>query len=133
MQKIRRFFRPIENISANTLTSELNCIKINDLNDIKPGDLIRSKGKQNNAHHLALIVEVVSEEGRVVRFKFVNSISVDIENDGIKYGNVYITNPAGELKDQHWPIEYGEKNYFYEGFLVDYEDNGVRRLKNVKL
>ncbi|MBP9759025.1 hypothetical protein KBD45_04990 [Candidatus Dojkabacteria bacterium] len=133
MQKLRRFFRPIENISANTLTSVLNCEKVDKLNDIKPGDLIRSKGKQDNAHHLALIVEVESEEGRVRRLKFVNSISGDFENNGIKYGNVNITNVDGELKDQNWPVEYGDKNYFYEGFLVENEDNGVRRLKSLKL
>lgn len=131
MQVFRRWLRPIENIGADSLTSKLNCIKISNLNDIKPGDLIRSKGKQNNAHHLALITEVEKEEEKIKSFKYVNSISGDLENNGIKYGNVYITNPEGELKDQDWPIEYGERNYFYEGLLVNYEDNGIRRLKGL--
>lgn len=129
--KLRRLLRPIENIGADTLTSELNCDKITDLNSIKPGDLIRSKGKQNNAHHVALIVEVEKVDDIVKKFRYVNSNSEYADQNGVRYGEVDVNDSQGELRDQNWRDTLGQRNYFYEGLLENYEDNGIRRLKRV--
>lgn len=126
--RLRRFLRPIENINANTLTSELNCKKITNLNDIRPGDLIRSKGKQSNSHHVGLITDVDKEDGVIIRFGYVNSNENYEDENGVRYGEVVITNPNGELKDQQWNDIMNGRNYFLEGLMVDYEDNGIRRL-----
>jgi hypothetical protein len=131
--KLRRLLRPIENINANTLTSDLNCERITNLNDIKPGDFIRCKAKQSNSHHIGLITDVEKEEGVIKRFGYVNSNAEYEAENGVRYGEVFITDPEGELKDQKWTDELNGRNYFYEGLLKQYEDNGIRRLKNLEL
>ncbi|MBN1331828.1 C40 family peptidase [Candidatus Dojkabacteria bacterium] len=126
----RRFLRPVENISANLMTSELNCFKITELNDIVPGDLIRAKGKQNNAHHVALITKTYKDKsGNLEKFDYIHSHRFYEKENGVRQGSVEITKPTESLKDQKWEDHYNGKNYMLEDLLVDYEDNGVRRLK----
>ncbi|MBD3362538.1 hypothetical protein GF362_02360 [Candidatus Dojkabacteria bacterium] len=128
--KIRRFLRPIENIGAKTLTSKANTVEIKDLNDISAGDLIRAKGKQRNAFHVAMIVEVKrNSAGEIQIFEYVNSHRYYEDQNGVRYGKVEITDPDGELKKQNWLDELNGRNYFLEDLLVDYEDNGIRRLR----
>lgn len=148
--RIRRFLRPIENIGANTITGESNTLVISDLNDIRPGDLIRAKGRQKNAHHVAMVTEVEYEPSpdeelgnvgfkipddrqiekrKVIRFKYVNSHRYYESENGMRYGEVFINNPDGTLKDQDWHDDLNGRNYFMEDLLVDYEDNGIRRLR----
>ena len=126
--KIRRFLRPIENIGANTLTSSQNT-SIVALNDIKPGDLIRAKGSQKNSHHVAMIVGVErGDSGNIRSFAYVNSHRFYEDQNGVRYGKVIITDINKGLKDQVWQDVLNDRNYFIEDLLVDYEDNGIRRL-----
>lgn len=129
--RFRRLLRPVENISANLLTSELNCEKVTDLNDVRPGDMIRAKGKQENAHHVAIITDVFTDEttGHVKKFIYVHSHRFYGTENGVRIGEIEITEPAKTLKDQKWTDEYQGRNYIMEDLLVDYEDNGIRRLK----
>lgn len=140
---LRRKLRPIENIGAKTLTSELNCEKIDNLNDIKPGDLIRAKGKQKNAQHIGMVVEVVHSDkvgtelghdsDTIVSFKYVNSHRYYGDKNGVRYGEVIITDQSGGLKDQDWKDTHSDGiNYFLEDLLVEYEDNGIRRPMYIK-
>ncbi|MCA9385563.1 hypothetical protein KC717_02860 [Candidatus Dojkabacteria bacterium] len=129
--RLRRFLRPLENIGANILTSDLNADHIDDLNEIRPGDLIRAKGNQRNAHHVGIITEVeYDEESQSVRkFTYANSHRFYENQNGMRYGEVVLDNPGKELKDQTWTDTLNGRNYFLEDLLVDYEDNGIRRLK----
>lgn len=135
--KFRRWLRPVENIGANNLTSEGNCIKIEDLNDIEPGDLIRAKGKQKNSHHVAIITEVEKREKmkkndtnhQVVKFKYVHAHRYYEKENGVRVGVVEITDLKKQLKDQKWMDHHKDRNYMLEDLLLDYEDNGIRRLK----
>lgn len=134
ISKFRRFLRPVENIGANVLTSVLNCKKIENVNDIQPGDLIRAKGKMNNAHHVGMVVEIefeIENNQKVLKsFVYVNSHRFYGEENGMRYGEVEILDSSKGLKEQNWKdIHTDGRNYFYEDLLVDYEDNGVRRLK----
>lgn len=131
--KLKRKFRPIQNIGANTLTGEKNAKKITDLNNIKPGDMIRSKGRQKNSHHILLITRVVLHNDIIEEFEYVHSAKYYDDENGVKFGKVKITNPNGELKDQNWLEVKDGRNYTYEGLMNQYEDNGIRRLKNISL
>lgn len=132
--KLRRFFRPIENIGARTLTSEENCEIIKNINNIKPGDLIRAKGKQRNADHVAMIIETERDDKNNLKsFKYTHSHRYYGDNNGVKIGDVIITDIKNELKDQDWKeIHSDGKNYMYEDLIINYEDNGIRRLKVMK-
>ena len=130
--RFRRWLRPVENVGANLLTSELNCLKVKNLDDIEPGDLIRAKGKQKNAHHVAVITKVTkSDDGKIESFDYVHSHRFYKDQNGVRKGKVEITDPKKSLKDQKWEDDYKGKNYILEDLLVDYEDNGIRRLKFV--
>ena len=128
--KIRRLLRPVENTGANTLTSDVNCDKVTDLNDIRPTDLIRAKGKQKNAHHVAMVTKVEKKKNGIIKeFEYTHSHSLYEDENGVRVGKIYITDPKKELKNQKWEDHYKGKNYFLKNLLVDYEDNGIRRLK----
>lgn len=129
LDKIRRRFRPVENISAELLTSDLNCMKITNLDQVLPGDLIRAKGKIQNAHHVAVISEVLLDEhNKVTEFKYVHSHRYYGEENGVRKGSVKIIKQNNELKDQKWVDNYEGRNYMLEDLLVGYQDNGIRRL-----
>jgi hypothetical protein len=131
MMRLRRWLRPVENIGANLLTSDLNCEKITDLNLIQPGDMIRAKGKQENAHHVAIISEVFRDENtkKLKRFVYVHAHRFYGPENGVRKGEVEIIDLTKSLKDQKWTDHYQNRNYMLEDLLVDYEDNGIRRLK----
>ena len=128
--RFRRLLRPVENIGANLLTGELNCEVVSKFNEIKPGDMIRAKGKQKNAHHVALITKTYkNDSGNLKKFDYIHSHRFYEEENGVRKGTVTITDPHKSLKDQKWEDHFNGKNYMLEDLLVDYEDNGIRRLK----
>jgi hypothetical protein len=132
VDKIRRFLRPVENIGANILTNEDNCDKIERMNDILPGDLIRSKGKVKNAHHVLLITKVIKEKDKVVGLEFAHSGETNDEYSGVRIEKIRITNPRGSLLKKDWDkLQNGISQL--DGYKIQFEDNGVRRLKNIKL
>jgi hypothetical protein len=128
--RLRRFIRPVENIGANTLTSEQNCDKITNLNEILPGDLIRSKGLVRNADHVMIITKVIKEDGKVVEIEYTHSVRHYGKNNGIKVGNIIIKNPKKGLEFQDWQEqdETGRKITLLE-YKKEVGDNGVRRLR----
>jgi hypothetical protein len=133
LAKLRRFFRPVENISANTLTNELNCDKIDDLNQVRPGDFIRSKGKVKNSHHIMLISKVVKENGKVQEIEFTHASRTYDEHNGIRSEVIVVTKPKLSLSKQQWPSDPDGKHMLLDHFKVFEEDNGIRRLKKIEL
>lgn len=130
---LRRQFRSVENIGANTLTSLENCEKIDDLSKVLPGDFIRSKGKAKNSHHILLITRVIKHDGFVVEFEYVHSSRHYEEENGIKFGKIQILHLSQPLEKQNWLEVKRGRNYSYEGYINNVEDNGIRRLKKVKI
>jgi len=53
--------RPVENIGAQTITNEDNAKKIK-VKDVLPGDLIRSKAKRKDAHHIMIVTKVTYDD-----------------------------------------------------------------------
>jgi len=134
ISRLRRTLRSTENINADDLTGDLNCQKITNINELIPGDLIRLKGLQKNSHHVAVITKVDKEDNKVTGFEYANSTQEYGPDNGIRIGKVTVTSPAGSLLDQNWDdFDQNGKNWFYQGLIKDYEDNGIRRLKNFDL
>ena len=132
VSRLRRTLRQVENIGAESLTSEANCTIVTNLNDIRPGDLVRLKGKEKNSHHVLLISTVTLEDDRVLEFEYVNSTQEYGNSNGARSGRVIVTNPDGDLKDQQWlDNDESGRNWIYNGLLKDYSDNGIRRLTRI--
>jgi len=135
--RLRYGLRPVENLGAEIITDDDNSIPV-DLNDVKPGDLIRSKAKKNNGHHVMIVSEVTRDNSKedmpVVSIKYIHSSPYFGKDNGIKEGEIRITDIHKPLQDQEWleQDEHGVK-HTYEGYLVNVEDNGIRRLKCLAL
>jgi hypothetical protein len=130
---IKRKLRPVENIGANTLTSLENCEPITDMNKILPGDFVRLKGKVTNSHHILLITRVIKHDGFVVEVEYAHSSKYYEDENGVKFGRIQITNLDKPMEKQNWLEIKRGKNYTYEGYIKDIQDNGIRRLKRITL
>jgi hypothetical protein len=153
MSKLRYYLRPVENLGANTLTGSLNAFPIS-INEVKPGDVIRSKWKKVGTHHIQLITRVEYEtESRIENRESGQSESSRIphpvspvslieythatpyygETSGVRVGQIRITDSTKPLYDQEW-LEKDDHgvNFSYEGFMTQVEDNGLRRLFAMK-
>lgn len=133
ISKFKRLLRPVEQLGANTITSDLNCTKIEKLEDVRPGDLIRSKGHRKNSHHIVLISEVTFEDDILKEIEYVHSISGYEEENGVRFGKILINNPEDEIQNQTWTEIKNGRNWTYEGLINQIEDNGIRRLKRINL
>ncbi|MBN2015529.1 hypothetical protein JW766_01735 [Candidatus Dojkabacteria bacterium] len=137
-RKIARLLRPIENISAEQLTSDLNTTPVKNLNNIRTGDLIRSKlpkrsEKLLDRFHVMLIIEVDRTNGKVNSFKYAHSTRGYDDAHGTRTGEVIVKNASKPLCGQEWSDEYKGRNWTKEELCADKEYGQVRRLKNVPL
>ena len=130
-------FRPIENISVNTLAheqnSELVCegsepIKIN---EIRPADMIIFKDIYNSPsrHHIILITDNSSGKIEYVHARAWNSEGK--YGHGVSRGQIKIINPNGNLLEQQWE-EAGKINDENETYLEAKSAKilQIRRIKN---
>jgi hypothetical protein len=130
---LRRKLRPVENIGADTLTDLENCNVVSDMNKILPGDFVRLKGKVKNSHHILLITRVIKQDGFVIEVEYVHSSLHYEEENGVKFGRIQILDLSQPLEKQNWLEIKRGKNYTYEGYTTDLQDNGIRRLKKIKI
>jgi hypothetical protein len=135
--RLARYFRPVENLGADDLTSDRNTTRIDDLNQVRPGDLIRGVGKQRNAYHVAIVTKVVSdlkkehgvEKETVKKIFYVHSHRYYEEENGVRRGEVVITDPKRSFLEQDWKEVHSDgRNYFYEDISQYPENSGFRRL-----
>ncbi|HEX4773981.1 MAG TPA: hypothetical protein VH234_00490 [Candidatus Saccharimonadales bacterium] len=113
--------RPFENISANLLTNHTNSVKISDINQVRPGDLIRFI----NGGHVVVVSEVgLDKRQQVAYFKYMQS-SVGYGNRrGVEENRVKVTNPAGYLLEQEWADKL-----LYQALVESSDDTRLTRLK----
>ncbi len=135
---IARNFRPVENITAEMLTSDLNTIQIKNINNIKCGDLIRSRTprRSNNlkyGNHVILISEINKTNGKVNSFEYVHSTCKYEDKHGVRRGKVIITKFNEPIYKQKWTDIYKGKNYTLKDLQSDKDYSQIRRLKNVPL
>lgn len=122
-----RSLRPIENISADLLTSDLNAEKV-ELKNISIGDLLRLKGLQRG-HHVAIVTEVSrTTEGKLLNFKYAESSENYGDENGVRISKVQVVDENKELKDQKW-LGVDDKGtcWTLRQLEKEYEDNGLRR------
>lgn len=130
LHKIAYVLKPVEKLGADIITNDENSVHV-DVKDVQPGDLIRSKWKRKNSHHVILVYKVVkNDEGKVEEIHYVNSTEQYGDANGVREGYIRVTDESKQLQDQEW-IDFDENgiNHTYEGFMVEVADNGLRRLK----
>jgi hypothetical protein len=117
--------RPYTNLSADALTGTSNCIKITDINNVRPSDFIRVGGQ-----HLAIVTEVEKTKGLVKKITYYHSTSDYLDKHGVRKGSIVITNLKNSLVKQKWTEYYNGRNWMYEDFKkAGKNDRGLRRLK----
>jgi hypothetical protein len=128
--KIAYKLKPVEKLGAEILTNKINSREVN-LIDVAPGDVIRSKWKRKNSHHIMLIYKVTTDDNNnPIELEYVNSTEQYGNQNGVRFGKIIINNLNLPLEKQDW-IDNDENNvnHTLEGYLVQLEDNGIRRLK----
>lgn len=130
---LRYKLRPVEQLGANTITGDLNSKAIS-INDVRPGDVIRSKWKKTDTHHIQLISRVERDENNnVTLIEYTHSTPYYGKTNGVRVGAIKITDPNKTLKEQEW-LEKDDNgvSFSYEGFMTNVEDNGLRRVKAIE-
>lgn len=113
--------RPVQNISANLLTGAYNARAIEDLCEIRPGDLLRVAGW----HHVVVVTEVgVDAKGKAKYFAYAQSSCMYGTESGVRTGFAFITKPRGSLGAQQWFD--GTKPNVIEGLIAEGESYAVR-------
>lgn len=131
--RLKRLLRPVEQIGAQLMTNLDNCEEITDLNQVRPGDFIRSKGIRKNAHHISLVSKVVTEDNKVKEIEYIHSQRYYEDDNGIRTGTIKTKSLKKPLIEQEWTEELDGRNWTKEGYENQIEDNGIRRLKRVSL
>jgi hypothetical protein len=132
--KLGRMFRAAENINADDITSELNCVKVK-VNDVRPGDFIRGVGKQRNAYHVGVVTRVLVKLAAGCEINqeidYIHSHINYGDNNGVRQGKVIVKDPEGDILDQEWKDNHTDGiNYLLENDLKPYpQESGFRRLK----
>jgi hypothetical protein len=111
----------VRRVSSDLLTSPINSIKINNIKDVKTGDLIRF----NQGKHVMFVVEI--KENQIF---FVHS-SEFTKTKGVHYGTVdiEITKDSYILKNWSDESSTGES---YHSYYFPKKGDGIYRLKCLK-
>lgn len=116
---VRFWLRPYMNLSANTITSKINCVEIQIKNTL-PRDLIRAGNR-----HLGIVTEVsLNNDGNMI-IKYIHS-SVD---SGVVEGKIIINDVNKPLENQVWKEDPNQKSLLHEYLDSDKDDRGIRRIK----
>jgi hypothetical protein len=122
---IIRYVRPVENISACLLTDGINAHTIQNLSDVRPGDIIRLL----NGNHVLLITEVGYKQDTPAHFKYVNSTEYGGVKYGVRYGRIDIVKPSGRILDQMWVDGENDVNWIFNAANNFPDDTRIVRLK----
>ena len=125
-RKLLLRFRPFQNIDVTLLTSPENAQSVM-LTDVKPGDLIRTRGGK----HVLLIDEVEKDMENLISFSFIHSSDRFGNASGVQRGRVVILKPEASLYEQHWQESLPDQKPAYEGWLEEREENGILRLNAI--
>ena len=122
---LMRRLRPVENISARLLTGEHNAVTVNDLREVRPGDIIRSL----NGNHVLLITEVGYKKDQPAYFKYINSTEYGGVKYGVRYGRINIAYPDKHILEQEWVDGENGVNWVFKAAKDFPEDTRIVRLK----
>jgi hypothetical protein len=122
---IIRRIRPVENLSARLLTDTDNATTLQNLSEVRPGDIIRSL----NGNHVLFITEVGLRRGVPTHFGYVNSTEYGGVKYGVRYGRIKIVRPNGHILDQEWIDGENGVNWIFDAANNYPDDTRVVRLK----
>lgn len=129
-RKIYHRIRFLDNLDVQTLTSSINCKKIENLDEIKPLDLLRLRGLQEG-FHIAIVIKTCYNEGNKV-ITYAHSSRWYLPNDGVRIGNIIITNPDNDLSHQIWnDSDHGSLNYIRQEYVNNKKEAYFCRLKKL--
>ncbi len=125
--------KPVEKLGAEIITNLENSETI-EIGNVLPGDVIRTKWKRKNSHHILLVSKIEKDsKGNVKIIEYTHSIPFYDEKSGVKTGEIEVIHQNKPLQDQKWlEVDDSGVNHVYEGFLINVEDNGLRRVKAMK-
>lgn len=124
--RLKRLLRPVENISVRVLTNDSNSIRIDDLKDIRVGDMIRIF----NGHHILLITEIIYDtKGNPKEFTYLNSTMYKDNYYGVRKGHVKIKHIHKYLVEQEWIDGENGINWIYDEVKDFKDDSRIVRLK----
>jgi hypothetical protein len=114
ISKIKCSLRPVENCDVATFVSDENS-KIISIKDVLPGDIITMISDRDNAdrNHILIIKEVQYENANPKKIIYSHSISYPedgIYNNGVRDGEIEITNPELKITDAIWSENQKEKD-----------------------
>ncbi len=132
ISKIKCSLRPVENCDVATFASDENS-KIISLKNILPGDIITMVSEQNNSdrNHILIIKEVYYENSNPKKIVYSHSISYPedgIYNNGVRDGEIEITNPELKITDANWSENQKEKDNNLIYIRAQKSKTEVRRL-----
>ncbi len=116
----------VRRCNAETLTNDLNTLKIEKVKDMRPGDMIRLNHSDWRGKHIAIIVEVTND---LITYAM---SSVYTKTKGCHFGKIKVVDSNKGLESQKWEeITKDGKNYGKDAFdptRGDHKDS-VRRSK----
>jgi len=120
--------RPRSNLSAFILTHPLNTTLVKDLNQVRPGDLLKI-----SHHHVALVTEVeIDKQKEITSFRYLHSTSDYLDQQGVRQGKIILSQKGKPLEKQKWLERYRGKNWLREDFLkAKPSERGIYHLKIV--
>ncbi len=121
-------FQRFRRISAATLTSTLNCQKIESLNNIHIGDLIRMSVNKNADHVLIITNLIKDQSGSITKIEYAQSSGQNTQNRGPHIGEIEVIDPNQTLKEQNW-MEVDLKGNSYKSYYHPGQGDGIFRLK----
>lgn len=133
LARIAYLLKPVEKLGAEIITNSQNSQSVK-IKDVLPGDVIRTKWKKKNSHHILLITKVeYGKKGEPKHIEYTHSIPFYDKNSGVKTGGIKIKDLKKPLEKQDWE-EKDENgvNHVLEGYMIQLSDNGLRRINTMK-
>lgn len=123
--------RPIENISVKVLTSAQHSTKLKNWNEVKPGDIIRTR----KGDHALLVTQTTrNDHSGLKEIHYAHSTGFYESTNGVRNGKILIVYPQEALSDQEWTETDNQGvNHTYQGFLDDDGTNGIYRINYLNL
>ena len=101
-RKLLTILRPVESAGVRTVCHEQNCVTIDKIEQIQPGDLIAiiGGGEKQDHNHVLIVHEVAND-----KIKYTHSmqwLSDGEYNHGVRQSEIQITDKNKDLLEQSW-------------------------------
>lgn len=123
--------RFIENLSVQTISNPDNIVKIENLSEIKPLDMLHLKGLIDG-FHIAIVYETGTNDEGKKYIHYVHSSKWYNPDDGIRKGQIILTSSSNDLTYQTWiDDDKNGINFIKQEYANDKKEGYFIRLKNI--